>query len=487
LNLSIRARLTAVYCIVFCLGAAALEMGAYAALKLAVYAIADHDLSARLNGVEEFLGEHLPRLSLPRVQKEIKTHLALQPDFLRIVNENGTEIFEAPALASFAVEAIGPSPRKWTAGRTDQPLRILAVRRPIGGTEYRLLLASDLTAPFEVVRRFGLLLLLSSPILISTAAAVGHWMAGRALAPVLAITRAARTIDATDLRRRIVMPESRDELRYLAETLNGMLARIESAFRKTVEFTANASHELRTPLALIRATAEVALMRTSGDNAELPNSGRTALRQILREAERNTVLLEDLLRLARADSGTASLHLEAMDLVETFWPTCQRYQPLAAKRGLNLRFLAASEPIWVSGDAKHLKSLLLILLDNAIKYTPAGGQVEVALSSSPASAAAGQAICSVKDTGIGIPEADLPRIFERFFRSDRARTREEGGSGLGLAIAEWIARTHNGRIEVESALGLGSTFRIVLPRLAQTPETHAESTSEQPALQGKKG
>ncbi len=126
MNLSIRTRLTAIYCVAFCLGAAALELGAYAALKLAVYAIADHDLNARLNGVEEFLGEHLPRLSLPRIQKEIKTHLALHPDFLRIVNENGTEIFEAPALASLTVEAVGPSPRMWSAGGAQQPLRMLA-------------------------------------------------------------------------------------------------------------------------------------------------------------------------------------------------------------------------------------------------------------------------------------------------------------------------------------------------------------------------
>jgi heavy metal sensor kinase len=469
LNLTIRTRLTAIYCAMFCLGAAALETGAYAALKLAVYAIADHDLQARLNGLEEFLGEHLPRLNVARVQKEIKTHLALQPDFLRIVNQNGPMIFEAPALASFSEEAAGASPRMWTAGR-EQPLRILAVRRSINGIEYRLLLASDLTAPLEVVRRFGLLLLLSSPILIAAAATVGHWTAGRALAPVLAITRAARTIDAADLSRRIAMPDSRDELRYLAETLNGMLARIESAFRKTVEFTANASHELRTPLAVIRATAEVALMRHPGTESDSQNADRAALRQILREAERNTMLLEDLLRLARADSGTASVHLETLDLAEACRTVCQQCEPLAARRGLNLRFLPGRESYLVSGDARLLKSLLLILLDNAIKYTPAGGLVEVSL----AAASAERAICHVRDTGIGIAEADLPCIFERFFRSDRARTRDEGGSGLGLAIADWIVNAHHGSIEVESVLGSGSTFRIVLPRLPQASAASME-------------
>jgi heavy metal sensor kinase len=482
LNLPIRTRLTAIYCTVFCVGAMALETGAYTALKLAVYAIADHDLKARLNGVEEFLGEHLPRLPLPRVQKEIATHTALQPDFLKIVRTEGSTIFEAPALASFTTETAGPSPRIWTAGSREQPLRLLTVRGSINGTEYRLLLASDLTEPFGVVRRFGLLLLLSSPILIAGAAAVGHWTAGRALAPVLAMTTAARTIDAADLSQRIAVPESRDELRYLAETLNGMLARMETAFRKTIEFTANASHELRTPLAVIRATAEVALMRSPSGQADSRNSDRVALRQILREAERNTALLEDLLRLARADSGTAGLHLKTLDLAETVRTTYGRCEPLAAKSGLTLRFLPAPEPTWVSGDAKHLKSLLFILLDNAIKYTPAGGTVEVSLVSTTHE----HAICRVKDTGIGIPEADLPHIFERFFRSDRARTREEAGSGLGLAIADWIARAHNGTIEVESVVGLGSTFRIVLPRVNRNPEASERLTDGQAELQGKR-
>jgi heavy metal sensor kinase len=485
LNLTIRTRLTAIYCAVFCLGAAALETGAYAALKLAVFAIADRDLNARVIGVEEFLSEHLPRLSLARVQREIKTHAALQPDLLRIVNANGLAIFEAPVLSQYAVEA-SVSPRLWTAGGREQPLRVLAVRRTISGLEYRLLLAADLTVPFEVVRRFGLLLLLSSPIVIAAAAAVGHWTAGRALAPVLAITTAARSIDAADLSRRIAVPQSHDELTYLAETLNGMLGRIESSFRKTVEFTANASHELRTPLAVIRATAEVALLRSDetrsrDSETDPPNTDRTALRQILREAERNTALLEDLLRLARADSGTASVHLQPVDFAESVRTICHRCQPLAAKRGLRVRLTSALDPVWVSADPGYLKSLLLILLDNAMKYTLPGGSVDVILTNN-----SDRAICEVKDTGIGISEADLPHIFERFYRSDRARTREEGGVGLGLAIAEWMARVHHGRVEVESVLGQGSSFRIVLPRLPQAPEALPERIALQPSLPGKK-
>ena len=356
-------------------------------------------------------------------------------------------------------------PRTWTGEGNNKTLRILSAQRTIHGQVLRLSLGEDLTVPLDVVHRFGLLLLLSCPILIAASALVGHWTAGRALSPVLAITNAARAIDAPDLSRRIAVPPSRDELRYLAETLNGMLARIETAFRRTTELTANASHELRTPLAVIRATAEVALMRAPGTDSD-----RAALREILREAERNTALLEDLLRLARADAGNASLHFGPVDFGETVRVTCARCEPLAAAQGVSLRLKPASGPLSVSGDAAHLKRLVLILLDNALKYTPAGGIVEVIVDDDPS----GYATCEVRDTGIGISEADLPHIFDRFFRSDRARTREQSGAGLGLAIAEWIARVHHSRIEVESVFGVGSAFRVSFPVLPQEQETFDE-------------
>jgi signal transduction histidine kinase len=316
LNLPIRTRLTAIYCIVFCLGAGALETGAYAALNLAVSAVADRSLQTRLAGIEEFLGEHFPRLGPPRLQNEIRIHTALQPNFLQIQlvggQMDGQIMYEGPGLPADASLEVGPVPRTWTGEGNNKTLRILSAQRTIHGQVLRLSLGEDLTVPLEVVHRFGLLLLLSCPILIAASALVGHWTAGRALSPVLAITNAARAIDAPDLSRRIAVPPSRDELRYLAETLNGMLARIETAFRRTTELTANASHELRTPLAVIRATAEVALMRAPGTDSD-----RAALREILHEAERNTALLEDLLRLARADAGSASLHFGPVDFAET--------------------------------------------------------------------------------------------------------------------------------------------------------------------------
>jgi heavy metal sensor kinase len=479
MNLPIRARLTAVYCAVFCLGAAVLETGAYTVLQLAISAIADRDLSSRLVGVEGFLGEHIPRMSVERVRNEIRTHAALQPALLRIDTADGQTIFAAPVLTPHIAAELSQATGARTDWRPGRPLRILAARTTIQGRLYRLLLASDLSVPFEILHRFGLLLVLSSPLVLAIAAALGHWVAGRALSPVSSITSAARSIDASDLSRRIAVPESRDELRYLAETLNGMLARMENSFRRTTEFTANASHELRTPLAVIRATAEVALMREPDPGHRNPD--RIALRQILREAEKNSALLEDLLRLARADSGTLSLRMQPVDLADSLRATCVLCEPLAASRGLRLRLTPAAEPVWVSGDAEYLRRLLLILLDNAMKYTPAGGQMSAAMLAN----ADGRAVCRVSDTGIGISETDLPHIFERFFRSDRARNREEGGAGLGLAIAEWIAVAHRGSIEVESRLGFGSEFRVLLPQLVRNPSHTAVPFHREASLQEK--
>ena len=231
---------------------------------------------------------------------------------------------------------------------------------------------------------------------------------------------------------------------------------------------------------MIRATAEVALMRGADAEAGLFHSDRAALRQILLEAERNTALLEDLLRLARADAGTASLRMKPVNAAESLRATCQECAPLAAKRGIHLRFDPPGHSAWVTADEGCLRSLFRIILDNALKYTQAGGSVDAALLTDlPA-----YAICRIKDTGIGISEEDLPHIFERFYRSDRVRSREEGGAGLGLAIAEWMARSHGGRIEVDSALGAGSTFYIVLPA-RRAAELISESTAQRLSLEGK--
>jgi heavy metal sensor kinase len=459
MRIPIRVRLTAVYCVVFCCSTLLLEIGAYWGINAAIYAVVDHDLRARLLGVDEFLNEHVTRKSLPQLREELGRHEALQPSHLSIGEAPGPPLFQGSAMGrATQVKLPAGATAGWTLKGGPESLRILAARRTIQGRDYNLLLATGLTGPFEIMGKARLVLLLSAPIVLLCASLAGYWISGRALAPVSELTRAARSIGAGNLSRRVGVPQSGDELQELAATLNDMLARIDDTVRQVTQFTANASHELRTPLALIRTTAEVALLRATG------NAGtyREALHRILSEAERNTALLDHLLLLARADSGARILDREPIDIGLSIQQACEQVEVLASEKNLRLRAEIGNEPLWVSANSDHLRRLWLILLDNAVKYTPAGGEIRVALKSTDP----GFVSLDVIDSGIGIAEADLPHIFERFFRADEARNKAAGGTGLGLSIARWIVEAHEAAIEVHSALGEGSVFRVVFPRIA---------------------
>jgi len=300
----------------------------------------------------------------------------------------------------------------------------------------------------------------------------GGWLlARRALRPVDAMTQAARRIEAENLAERLQGGEADDELGRLAQTLNEMLERLEAAFAQVRRFSADASHELRTPLTILRGEIEVAL-RAPRD----PEEYRRVLQSALQEVERLSRLAEDLLLLSRADAGALRLTAEPVELDRLVEEAIRQGEILGRERGVRVT-LAALAPLVGRGDAKLLKQLLLNLVDNAVKYTSAGGGVSLALraaepiskfeirnSNLPADAGHWAEI-AVQDTGPGIPAEALAHIFDRFYRADEARSREVGGAGLGLCIAKTIAELHGGRIEVESAMGTGSTFRVLLPTL----------------------
>jgi signal transduction histidine kinase len=244
-----------------------------------------------------------------------------------------------------------------------------------------------------------------------------------------------------------------DELQRLSDTLNEMLARIESSFLRVTQFTADASHELRTPISLIRTEAEIALRKSRGD-AEY----REALRHILLEAEKTSSLVEELLTLARADSGRENLHLTFLDLRSLIAETASEWRQLVESRNLQFTQAIADCELPVLVDRRAMQRLLAILLDNAVKYTPPPGIVELLLEARDE-----KAVITVRDSGIGIATEDQTRIFERFYRVDKARSRELGGAGIGLAIADWIVQQHRGSVTVQSSIGNGSTFYVELP------------------------
>lgn len=325
-----------------------------------------------------------------------------------------------------------------------------------------VIVAESLQGVNETLRRLGILLVAGVGMALATAFVVGAILASSALAPIDRITQAAQTIAlSNDLSRRIEQKSSPDEVGRLAATFNQMLARIEELFRAQQRFVADVSHELRSPLTAIRGNLDL-LRRGAGEDAA---ARETALAAIDSEALRMQRLVQDLLLLAQADAGV-QIQKQIVEL-DTLLLDVYRQARLTAS-GVKVA-LGSEDQAQVVGDPDRLKQLFLNLLDNAIRYTPSGGAVTLSF------ACEGDAVrVEVKDTGAGIPEKDLPRIFDRFYRVDKARARDPssfdsrsgssgGGTGLGLAISKWIVDQHGGRIEVQSHVGKGSTFRVWLP------------------------
>jgi heavy metal sensor kinase len=319
---------------------------------------------------------------------------------------------------------------------------------------------------FEALDHFRFLLLFTAPLLLLAASAGGYWLSTRALAPFDEISRAAQRIGIENLTDRLQVPQTGDQLQRLSETLNATFSRLEASVSRMKQFTADASHELRAPVALIRTTAEVTLQ-----NERAAAEYREALREILEESERTSQVVDSLMLLARTDSAKEFLELVPIDAREVLQGAIEQGEKLARSHRLTFAANLRESPGPIHADPDALRRALLILIDNAVKYTPEGGKIEVSLERRD-----GFTIAAVSDSGIGIAREDIPHIFDRFWRADKARSREQGGAGLGLSIAKWIVDTHGGRIDVESELGKGSTFRLRLP-LVTTETDHAEKPS----------
>ncbi len=353
----------------------------------------------------------------------------------------------SPDQARYATVTVAPNVR----------LRVITAPialagRPIGIVQVASSLASVDDA-LAVVRRA---LLIGSLISLVLAGVGGNVLARAALRPIKAITETAHQItDARDLSQRIPVSLHTDELGRLTDTINDMLGRLEEAFEAQQRLVADVSHELRTPLTTIQGNLD--LLRRGA--IEDPGLRAEALRAIGDETARMRRLVSDLLLLAQADAGL-QLHRQPVEMDTLLLEIYRQAQVMAGDVTVRL---GAEDQAVVLGDADRLKQLLLNLVVNALKYTPAGGEVTLTLKRSH-----GWVQVTVADTGLGIAAEDLPHIFDRFYRADRSRGRS-GGSGLGLSIAQWIAQAHGGRIEVESTVGVGSTFTVWLPEAKDDP------------------
>lgn len=328
-------------------------------------------------------------------------------------------------------------------------------RFTVGQEVYTLRAGSSARSIHHTLDLLAILLFSLIPLVIGVACLGGAWLSRRALRPVDELTAAARAISIDNLGERLPVPRTGDELERLTEVWNTMLGRIDTAVQTLSQFAADASHELRTPLAVIRTSAELALRRTRE-----PEEYRASLAEVVAEAERMTQLVEDLLFLARADAGGGAQvsPLAAIDLRDAVGDAVAEVRDLAVERDIRVGLMLPETGPIVQANRAALRRLFLVLLDNALKYSATGSRVEVRVQANTV---------AVEDTGIGISAEDLPHIFQRFYRSDKARSIPEkqtsGGHGLGLALAQTIAQVHGASIEVQSVEGTGSVFLVRFP------------------------
>jgi heavy metal sensor kinase len=461
-RLSIGMRLTLWYLAIFALAQIVFGAGMWVVLRDHLYDLADDSLEGQIDDLKKFMEAQKKDASIAKLQEEVNETYVLEHsgDYLELYAENGTLLYRSVFLQNHPVNLVpsrefkDPITRSlWIDGK---PFRFMLTKLEANGHVYTATTGVPFDDVVETLNLFRSSLLAYAPLLFLVAAGGGYWLSRRALAPVDAIVRTARDISGANLSSRLQKLDTGDELQRLSDTLNEMLARIETAFLRITEFTADASHELRTPISLMRTEAELALRRSRGE-AEYKES----LRHILLEAERTTTLLEQLLAMARADSGRETLDMQPVDLRETLHSVIQSWRQVAAIRNQPFSAKITDHDSFVRGDAAALRRVIDILLDNAFKYTPSPASVEVSLEQKDE-----RVVIAVQDSGVGIAPEDQGKIFERFYRVDKARSREMGGAGLGLAIAQWIVTQHRGTISVESTSGHGSVFRVELPMIS---------------------
>jgi heavy metal sensor kinase len=450
-TITIRGRLTAWYFLFLAVAFAGGSVVAITAMRHSINATVDEQLRDRGEGIRSLILRTPP----PELSIEAGETAELQPGLalLQISDSTGQVIYRSTLMERLGVKPPKQSRPAVTAEFQGIPVRILSIVITANGHAYTVEVGEVMDEYFEAIERFQKKLLIGIPLLLVIATGGGYWISGRALRPVDEITRAAQKINPQDLSARVAEPRTGDELERLAVTLNAMLQRMESAFVRVTQFTADASHELRTPIALIRTRAEIALRKDRSASVY-----REALQEISSESERTSTLVQTLMDLARADSGSESLKAERIDFSEAMREAANRGRTLASVKNIDWSEYLPAEAIPILGDREALLRVALIIIDNAIKYTPENGQVQFTVWKDST-----QTGIDVQDSGIGIEEHDLPHIFDRFYRADRARSRDHGGAGLGLSIAHWIVSAHGGEITAERLPQGGSKFRFRLP------------------------
>ncbi|MBX2991140.1 MAG: HAMP domain-containing protein [Bacteroidetes bacterium] len=407
---------------------------------------------------QRFIGPVLPEPPETEEADEIWNHIfkhslvSQKKTFIQVEDKKGDVIYRNYSLGSDSLAAPDELPLDTT----------IVVTTLLGGEQLRtamykdqnftILVAYSLSELGDVLENLFAIFLYLIPIAVALSVLGGLYLANKALAPVDDVTRRARKITAENLDQSIPPRYVDDEIGRLVGTMNEMIRRLHGSFAQTRQFSSDASHELRTPLTIMRGEIELALR-----NEKTPAEYREILSSTLEEILRLKSIIDNLLTLGKADHGVLDLKLEEVHLDSLIKDLFDDSEMLAESKQIHVE-LKNTEPVTIVGDKGRLHQLFLNIVDNAIKYTPRGGHVAISVQRLN-----GSALVEVEDDGIGIPEQDIDKIFDRFYRVDKARSREMGGTGLGLSIAKWIAEIHRGTITVESEIDKGSRFTVTIP------------------------
>jgi heavy metal sensor kinase len=407
-----------------------------------------------------------PAVDWNTMGREIQSHFAPEANnrFTRVtVNGVVTYVAGPPSDRSFDPNTVPAAPTGEDGESFDRriasdgtPLLIVVVSRTSNGIRF-VAEEGSAEAPLTETLHAWLVALILGLVLLSSGAVIGGFLlVHRALDPVDHITRTAERISLHNLSERLPVARTRDELERLSTALNHMIHRLEESFQHNQRFLADASHELRTPLTIIHAELESVINRH-----DITSEVRDLAGSALEEVERLRKIVEGLFALSRLDAGEGLEQSTPFDLSELASTTADQMGLLAVDKSISIRCCSADKVV-VQGDRARLKQVIVNLLDNAIKYTPVGGRIKVSVMRQN-----GKAVLEVVDNGIGISGEALPQLFERFYRVDKARSRELGGAGLGLSIVKSICTAHHGKVEAQSREGEGTRFIVELPAIGE--------------------
>jgi heavy metal sensor kinase len=461
---SIRFRLVVWYAGVLIAVSVVLATLIYGGLKVYLEQSLSKAQSRRAQQIADTLLANIGKTGEAYVVSEINAWFAPETNdrFIRITRTDGSVLYlsQLPKDLSFEASRVPQveTPINKSSWRIEIPAQnkgLLIATVPYqtaAGERYLVEVGASLEPIEAVLHRLVILVILMLGAMVIIATGGGYFLVRKALTPVDRIASSAEHITLHNLKDRLPIANTGDELERLSISLNHMIARLDDALQHNQRFVADASHELRTPLTIMRGELEAMV-----DGNYLLSDVQPTAASILEEVERLARIVEGLFSISRLDSGEAHKELAQFDLAKLATSTAEQMCLLAEDKGITISSNAQNEVV-VEGDRARIKQVIVNLLDNAIKYTPAGGKIRLTVI-----ACDGKASLEVEDTGIGIPTAARPHIFERFFRVDKARSRELGGAGLGLSIVKSICAAHGGQVDFQSTEGVGSRFKVELP------------------------